>query len=72
MFAVGFAQICDPFLQNSFSGEFLNFILLGLQFFLTNKFLNDKFTWYGWRVIQYYSYSTKERMNKDLGLKLDE
>jgi len=49
--------------------EFLNFIFLGLQFFLTNKFLHNKFMWYGWSVINYYTYSQKERMDKELGLK---
>jgi len=49
--------------------EFLNFIFLGLQFFLTNKFLHNKFMWYGWSVIKYYTYSQKERMDKELGLK---
>jgi hypothetical protein len=52
-----------------FVGEFLNFSLLGVQFFLTNKFLNNKFTWYGWSVIKYYSWSHKERHDKELGLK---
>ena len=28
-----------------FVGEFLNFSLLGVQFFLTNKFLNNKLVW---------------------------
>eukprot|EP00092_Neocalanus_flemingeri_P002719 GFUD01002912.1.p1 GENE.GFUD01002912.1~~GFUD01002912.1.p1 ORF type:complete len:475 (-),score=120.62 GFUD01002912.1:110-1534(-) len=49
--------------------EFLNFSLLGLQFLLTDKFLNNKFMWYGWSVVQYYSWSRKDRMDKELGLK---
>jgi len=49
--------------------EFLNIILLGVQFLLTNMFLHNKFLWYGWSVIHYYSYSQKDRMDKELGLK---
>ena len=52
-----------------FPGEFLNIILLGVQFLLTNMFLHNKFLWYGWSVIHYYSYSQKDRMDKELGLK---
>ena len=44
-------------------------MLLGVQFLLTNMFLNNKFLWYGWSVINYYSYSQKDRMDKELGLK---
>jgi len=49
--------------------EFLNFLLLGVQFMLTDKFLNNKFMWYGWNVVTYYSFSQEERMDKELGLK---
>ena len=45
------------------------FSLLGVQFFLTKKFLNNKFTWYGKSVIQYYSWSHKDRHDKELGFK---
>lgn len=41
--------------------EFLNFLLFGLQFYMTDKFLGNKFKWYGYEVINYYSYSNKER-----------
>jgi len=43
--------------------EFLNFFLLGVQFTLTDRFLNNKFQWYGWEVIHYYSFSYRDRMN---------
>jgi len=49
--------------------EFLNFSLLGVQFLLTDKFLNNKFMWYGWNVAQYYTYPLKDRHDKELGLK---
>ena len=52
-----------------FIGEFLNFSLLGVQFFLTNKLLNNKFMCYGWSVIKYYSWSHKERHDKELVFK---
>jgi len=41
--------------------EFLNFILLGVQFKLTNWFLNGKFSSYGLDVVSYYSKSYEER-----------
>ena len=47
-------------------GELLNFLLLGIQFNLTDKFLNDKFKWYGLEVMNYYSFSHKERMSPEL------
>ena len=43
--------------------EFLNFFLLGVQFTLTDRFLNNKFQWYGWEVVHYYSFSYRDRMN---------
>ena len=50
-------------------GELLNFLLLGIQFNLTNKFLNNKFTWYGLDVINYYSISHKDRTNPEMGIR---
>ena len=47
----------------------MNFVLLFVQFFLTDKFLNNKFRLYGLRVIEYYSWSQEERNDKNLGLK---
>eukprot|EP00092_Neocalanus_flemingeri_P088589 GFUD01111947.1.p1 GENE.GFUD01111947.1~~GFUD01111947.1.p1 ORF type:complete len:294 (+),score=80.07 GFUD01111947.1:73-882(+) len=49
--------------------ELLNFILLGIQFMLTDRFLNDKFMWYGWEVVDYYSWSHRDRMNQQLGIR---
>jgi len=46
--------------------EFLNFSLLSVQFYLTNQFLGNKFKWYGWDVINYYSYSYQERNDPNL------
>ena len=47
----------------------MNFVLLFVQFFLTDKFLNNKFRLYGLRVMEYYSWSQEERNDKNLGLK---
>jgi len=41
--------------------EFLNFLLLGVQFTLTDRFLNYKFQYYGWEVVRYYSHPFSER-----------
>jgi len=50
--------------------ELLNFFLLGLQFQLTDNFLNRKFRWYGWEAFHYYySYTEEERRSPQLGLK---
>jgi len=49
--------------------ELLNFLLLGLQFSLTDKFLNDKFQWYGWEVATYYSYPYSQRVSKELAIR---
>merc|ERR1711915_807878 len=49
--------------------ELLNFIFLAVQFFLTNMFLNNKFMWYGWSVLKYYSWSHKDRYDAELGIK---
>jgi len=49
--------------------ELMNFVLLFVQFFLTDKFLNNKFRLYGLRVMEYYSWSQEERNDKNLGLK---
>ena len=48
----------------------LNFLLLGLQFSLTDKFLNDKFQWYGWEVATYYSYPYSQRVSRELAIRL--
>ena len=50
-------------------GEFLNFFLLILQFYLTDNFLNNKFRWFGWEVVEYYSWSFRDRQNRDLMLR---
>jgi len=43
--------------------EFLNFGLLGAQFWLTDMFLNYKFSWYGWETVEYYmTYNRTERL----------
>lgn len=49
--------------------EFLNFFLLILQFYLTDNFLNNKFRWFGWEVVEYYSWSFRDRQNRDLMLR---
>ena len=42
-------------------GELLNFILLAIQFDMTDKFLSGKFSWYGWEVVSYLSMTEGER-----------
>merc|ERR1719483_1366285 len=49
--------------------ELLNFGLLFVQFQLTDSFLNNKFRWYGWEVITYYSYDRRTRMDPDMNLR---
>jgi len=44
--------------------EFLNFLLLGVQFTLTDRFLNNKFQYYGWEVVRFYSTPWNERKHK--------
>jgi len=51
------------------SCEFLNFFLLGLQFKLTDLFLNSKFQWYGIEVVQYYSTSYRDRQNPEMAIR---
>lgn len=51
------------------SCEFLNFFLLGFQFLLTDKFLNNQFRWYGYETILYYSHSLEERRNPEMDLR---
>ena len=51
------------------SGELLNFFLLGVQFTLTDKFLNNKFQWYGMEVAYYYSIPYRDRMNPTLAIR---
>ena len=46
--------------------EALNFLLLGVQFILTDKFLMNKFQWYGWDVVHYYSIPFRDRINPGL------
>merc|ERR1712227_671406 len=49
--------------------ETLNFISLIFQFYLVDIFLNNKFRWFGWEVVEYYSWSFRDRQNKDLMLR---
>lgn len=49
--------------------EILNFVLLGFQFLLTDKFLNYKFRWYGYDTMVYYSYTLEERRNPGMDLR---
>merc|ERR1719483_190754 len=49
--------------------ELMNFGLLFVQFQLTDNFLNNKFRWYGWEVIEYYSYDRRTRMDPDMNLR---
>ena len=53
----------------SFSGESLNFSSLIFQFYLVDIFLNNKFRWFGWEVLEYYSWSFRDRQNRDLMLR---
>ena len=65
------SKICPALCNLSdISGEFLNFFLLILQFYLTDNFLNNKFRWFGWEVVEYYSWSFRDRQNRDLMLRL--
>merc|ERR1719438_141227 len=49
--------------------ESLNFLLFGLQFYATDKFLGNKFKWYGWEVMEYYSYTPRERNDPRMNLR---
>jgi len=49
--------------------ELLNFGLLFVQFQLTDNFLNNKFRWYGWEVITYYSMDRRTRMDPDKNIR---
>jgi len=49
--------------------ESLNFFMLILQFYLVDIFLNNKFRWFGWEVVEYYSWSFQQRQNRDLMLR---
>jgi len=50
--------------------ELLNFLLLAVQFQLTDSFLSKKFRWYGWEAFSYYYYYTEEeRRSPELSLK---
>ena len=50
-------------------GEGLNFSSLIFQFYLVDIFLNNKFRWFGWEVLEYYSWSFRDRQNRDLMLR---
>ena len=50
-------------------GETLNFISLVMQFYLVDVFLNNKFRWFGMEVVEYYSWSFRDRQNRDLMLR---
>ena len=50
--------------------EFLNFFLMIIQFWLIDAFLNNKFRWFGLEVVEYYSWSFRDRQNRDLMLRL--
>ena len=52
-----------------FSGETLNFISLVMQFYLVDVFLNNKFRWFGMEEVEYYSWSFRDRQNRDLMLR---
>ena len=41
--------------------EFMNILMLFLNFWGTDKFLNGKFKYYGWRAIEYYTLSPAEQ-----------
>jgi len=49
--------------------ECLNYLLLGVQFFLTDMFLNYKFSWYGWDTVVYYNYPYRDRVSMNGGLR---
>jgi len=49
--------------------EGLNFSSLIFQFYLVDIFLNNKFRWFGWEVLEYYSWSFRDRQNRDLMLR---
>ena len=53
-----------------YPGESLNFFSLIFQFYLVDIFLNNKFRWFGWEVVEYYSWSFRDRQNRDLMLRL--
>ena len=50
--------------------EFLNFFLMIIQFWMIDAFLNNKFRWFGLEVVEYYSWSFRDRQNRDLMLRL--
>jgi len=49
--------------------ESLNFFSLIFQFYIVDIFLNNKFRWFGWEVVEYYSWSFRDRQNRDLMLR---
>ena len=53
-----------------YPGESLNFFSLIFQFYLVDIFLNNKFRWFGLEVVEYYSWSFRDRQNRDLMLRL--
>ena len=40
-----------------------------MQFYLVDVFLNNKFRWFGMEVVEYYSWSFRDRQNRDLMLR---
>merc|ERR1719370_2226129 len=40
-----------------------------IQFWLIDAFLNNKFRWFGLEVVEYYSWSFRDRQNRDLMLR---
>lgn len=48
--------------------EISNHLLLGIQFYLTDLFLDNKFSSYGWDVLEYYSYSKRDRLSPAGGI----
>ena len=49
--------------------ETLNLVLLAAQLTLTDIFLNGRFGWYGWEVVEYYSGPAVERRSPAAGLR---
>ena len=47
----------------------MNYLLLGVQFFLTDMFLNYKCSWYGWDTIAYYNHPYIDRVSMSGGLR---
>ena len=67
--SISFHKTYFKLMPTNNSGETLNFVSLVMQFYLVDVFLNNKFRWFGMEVVEYYSWSFRDRQNRDLMLR---